>query len=59
MRPQGCLEVASVSVCALGFYLFLVSLVGWASAWQVTQSPTEASQVDARAFYVIVLMAVT
>lgn len=51
MRPQGCLEVASVPVCALGFYLFLVPRVGWASsAWQVPQSLTEASQVDARAF---------
>lgn len=59
MRPQGCLEVASVRVCALAFYLFLVPLVGWASAWQVTQSPTKASQVDARPFYVILLMAVT
>lgn len=50
MRPQCCPEVASVRVCAPGFYLFLVPLVGRASAWQVTQSPAEASQVDARPF---------
>lgn len=59
VRPQGYLEVASVGVCALGFYLFLVPLVGRASAWQVTQSPAKASQVGARAFYVILVMAVT
>lgn len=51
VQPQGCLEAASVVVCALGFFLFLVPLVGRASAWQVRQSPSpEASQVDARAF---------
>lgn len=33
VRPQACLEVASVPVCALGFYLFLVPLVGRVSAW--------------------------
>lgn len=30
--PQGCPEVASVHIRALGFYLFLVPLVGRASA---------------------------
>lgn len=57
--PRAAWRVASVPVCALGFYLFLVPLVGRASAWQVTQSPAKASQVDARSFYVILLTAAT
>lgn len=61
VQPQGCLEVASIYACAPGFcLLFLVPLVGRTSAWQVTQSLLgPASQVGARAFYVILVMSVT
>lgn len=33
VRPQACPEVVSIPVCTLGFYLLLVPLVGWVSAW--------------------------